>query len=203
MRSSILKPAGVIALLWLLFVGIPSIPEVRAMLAAPLVVTDAGVRGDACYVLASGNALQERLAAAADLFHLKRIPKILLMRDNAVSSYSFTAHASWTATQWAVEYLAWLGVPRDKVILVEGTAGFWGTLREARNIARVLPRDVKKLVLVTSAPHTRRSLLAFKRVLPAGVTVVAFAATPIETSSEIHCPIWLEYLKLFVYAVIA
>ncbi len=195
---------GSLSIVFLSFVAfaiVPSIPKIRTWLAAPLIVSNEGAAGDACYVLAAGNAIWERLAAASDLYHMKRVPKIILMKNENRGAYNFTAQASWTPTQWELAYLASRGVPRDNIVLVEEAKGLFGTFAEAGNIARVLPPDVRRLVLVTSPPHMRRSLLAFRRMLPKNVTVIPFSATSFITSVEIYDPIWLEYLKLFVYAV--
>jgi uncharacterized SAM-binding protein YcdF (DUF218 family) len=195
------KLLATLLLSWLAFVVVPSIPKARAILAAPLVITDENAEGDACYVLSDGNAVWERLAAASDLYHMKRVPKIILMANHDTGPYSFPAHASWSTTQWEVEYLVWRGVPKENIQIVEEVKGLFGTLSEAKNIAKTLSPNVKRLVLVTSAPHTRRSLLAFKKVLPSTITVIPYAATNFESSAEMSAPIWLEYLKLFVYKI--
>ena len=150
---------------WVVFVGVPSIPVVRRVLAAPLVVSDPLARGDACYVLASGDALLERLAAAADLYSMHRVPTIIFQRSDEASSYNFVAGASWTQTDWALDFLTHRGVPRDKIVVVAAAQGLLGTLAEARNIKRALPAGVRTLVVVSSAPHMRRSMLAFRRIL--------------------------------------
>ena len=201
MKSKITTSATILIIAVLVFAVIPSVPQVRFLLARPLVVSSDSASGDACYVLGAGNAIWERLAAASDLYHMKRVPKIILMRDDATGPYSFTAHASWTATEWAVEYLAWRGVPRDRILLIDHAEGFFGTLSEARNMARKF--DGKSLVVVTSAPHTRRSLIAFKRVLPKDIGIIPYSATTIENSAELYYPLWLEYLKLIVYTLVA
>jgi uncharacterized SAM-binding protein YcdF (DUF218 family) len=81
--------------------------------------------------------------------------------------------------------------------------GEFGTLSEAKALSRTLPENIRKLVIVISAAHTRRSLLTFRKHLPKTVTVVPYAATPFDESLEMYCPLWLEYLKLLVYALIA
>jgi uncharacterized SAM-binding protein YcdF (DUF218 family) len=187
---------------WLVFVALPSVPKIRSILSAPLVVTNENAAGDACYVLSAGNALWERLAAASDLYHMKRVPKVIIMRNDEMGPYSFPAKVSWSQTQWAMDYLMWRGVPREKIEIVEKAKGLFGTHAEAKNIARSLKPDIKQLVLVTSAPHTRRSVLAFKRALPASITLITYAATSFETSAEYSDPIWLEYLKLLTYSAI-
>jgi uncharacterized SAM-binding protein YcdF (DUF218 family) len=190
-------------LLCLTLVILPSFPVVRNLLSASLVVHDQNARGDACYVLAGGGALRERLDAAADLVQMGRVSRIYLMHDTKRGQYSFKTNSSWTRTEWATDYLAWRGISADTVSWIPQADNLFGTLKEARAVAKNLPKDVKTLVIVSSTPHMRRSVLAFKRSLPADVTVIPYAATEYVDSFEMHHPIWIEYLKLLVYFVIA
>jgi uncharacterized SAM-binding protein YcdF (DUF218 family) len=192
-----------VSVICLAFIVVPSFPKVRKVLSAPLVRHEQNASGDACYVLAGGSALWERLDAAADLVQMGRVPRILLMQDDMRGQYSFKSNSSWTGTQWATDYLAWRGVSANRIVLIPKSDDLFGTLKEARAVAMSLPKDLKTLVVVSSAPHMRRSVLAFRRSLPADVNVVPFAATEFVNSYEMHHPIWLEYLKLFVYFVIA
>ena len=181
-----------------------SVRPVRTLLTAPLVVSNGSASGDAAYVLAGGSPLRERLDAAADLYLMKRVPMIILMRDDQQSSFSFKAEMNWTATQWSLDFLEWRGVPRDKVLLFDSRATtHLGTLNEARSLAPALPDKVTRLVLVTSPAHTRRSLLAFRRSLPARVALASYAAVDIDHSVEFYNPLWLEYLKLLIYTFVA
>lgn len=191
------------AVFMVLFVLISSSMTVRNWIVAPLVVHEGNARGDACYVLAGGGSIWERLDAASDLHHLHRVSRILLMRDDKQSQFSFKANMSWTRSQWMQDYLAWRGVPAGRVVLLQQVDTLFGTLNEARAVARQLPGDVKTLVVVSSAPHMRRTVLAFQRSLPADVKIVPYAATSFETSHEMTFPIWIEYAKLLVYFVIA
>ena len=181
--------------------AVPSIPKIRSILAAPLVITNENASGDACYVLAGGNAIWERLNAASALYRMKRIPIIFIMQNGERSHYNFTQQTNWTQTQWAVSYLEWRGVPKERIASLDEAKGLFGTLTEAQNLAKNLPPNVRRLVLVTSAPHTRRSLLAFRKTLPPTVSVIPYAASPFKTSSERSAPIWPEYLKLLVYKI--
>jgi uncharacterized SAM-binding protein YcdF (DUF218 family) len=181
-----------------------SVPPVRRLLSTPLVVSNSSAAGDAAYVLADGSALRERLDAAADLYLMKRVPLLIVMRDSHTSAYSFKARASWTATQWSLDFLRWRGVPDEAVMIFDSRATTrLGTLNEARSLAAVLPANVARLVLITSPVHTRRSVLAFTRSLPRRVAVVPYAATAIDQSTEYYNPLWLEYLKLLAYAIVA
>jgi uncharacterized SAM-binding protein YcdF (DUF218 family) len=120
-----------------------------------------------------------------------------------VSSYNFVNKASWTSTEWALDFLAHRGVPADKILVIAPAQGSLGTLAEARQVAQTLPSDVSRLVLVSSPPHMRRSMLAFRRILPAKISLVPYAATDTASSVELYRPIWLEYAKLAGYAVVA
>jgi uncharacterized SAM-binding protein YcdF (DUF218 family) len=187
----------------MIFAALPTYPMVRNWFAAPLVLNDTNARGGACYVLAGGGAIRERLDAASDLIHMGQVPTILLMRNDKPGAYSFKARKSWTGTEWSMDYLAWHGVMSQKITLLEEVHGLFGTLAEARNVAKQLSKNVKTLVVVSSAPHMRRTVLAFRRSLPADVKVIPYAATTFENSYEMYHPIWLEYLKLLVYYVVA
>jgi uncharacterized SAM-binding protein YcdF (DUF218 family) len=200
-RTSVWIAAATI--FFLVFVVLPSSPKVRAVLSAPLVVHDPNARGDACYVLAGGGSLWERLDAAADLVQMGRVSRIFLMQDNQRGQYNFKARGSWTQTKWISDYLAWRGIPADRIRWIPQAEGLLGTLTEARAVAIKLPKDVATVVLVSSAPHMRRSVLAFRRSLPADVQVVPYAATDFANSYEMYHPIWIEYLKLLVYFVVS
>lgn len=188
----------------LALVVLPSLPKVRAVLSAPLLVHSPDAQGEACYVLAGGGSLWERLDAAADLLQMQRVSRIILIQDNRPGRYSFKANSSWTRVQWSLDYLSWRGIAPAQVTLVAPQDdGWFGTLSEARTMARRLPKDVKRLVLVSSAPHMRRAVLAFRRALPSDVQVVPYAATEFPESYELYYPIWTEYVKLLVYSVVS
>lgn len=180
------------------------VPPIRVWLTKPLVVTSESAGGDAAYVLAGGAALRERLDAAADLIQMHRVPRVFLMRDDHRSSYSFKAQASWTVTEWATDYLRWRGIKDEQIQLFEDRRlSRMGTLDEARSLAAALPVSVSRLVLVTSPAHTRRSMLAFTRSLPARIVIRSYPATGIRESVEFYHPLSVEYLKLLLYAIAA
>lgn len=184
---------------------VPGFTPVRHALSLPLTVHDDAARGDAAYVMQGGLASEERLRAAADLYHMGRVPRLYLLGDDDRSYYSFTERRSLTRTEWMVAYLGWLGVPRERVsVIPDDRNSRLGSLHEAVLARAALPPEVRRLVVVTSPVHTRRSGLAFRRHLgPAGVEIVTYAAIDWSLSAEAFAPLWLEYLKLAVYAVVA
>ena len=193
------------ALAFVVFGVAPGVTSVGHLLSAPLIVHDHDARGDAAYVMQGGLASEERLRAAADLYDMGHVRQIYLLRDDRHSYYSKNEDRSMTRSEWMVAYLAWLGVPADRVTLTpDEQRGWLGSLHEAEMTRAALPKDVRRLVVVTSPVHTRRSGIAFRRRLgPVGVEVVTFAAIDWSLSAEAFAPLWLEYLKLAVYLVVA
>tara|TARA_R110002049_G_scaffold285698_3_gene466872 strand:+ start:15890 stop:16537 length:648 start_codon:yes stop_codon:yes gene_type:complete len=181
-----------------------SFKPVRTVLAYPLFVNEPNAEGDAAYVMADGYAFWKRLRAASDLFNMGRVPTIYLLIEDDRVGYDFVGKQSETRTQRGVRYLKWHGVPESaiKFITVDGTPAF-GSLSEARAFAELSLPDLSSVVVVTSAPHTRRSKLCFQRSLPDDVRVQSYAASDLASSTELYEPIWIEYIKLVVYYFVA
>jgi uncharacterized SAM-binding protein YcdF (DUF218 family) len=189
---------------WVLFVVLPSIPAVRAVATGPLFVHDPGARGDAAYVMNGGYSLPERLLAASDLYHLGRVEAVYILDDRAPSSFSFVEQRNLVRSEWSASYLEWLGVPERAIRRVSGDVdAALGSLNEARLVSAQLPEEIDALVVVTSAAHTRRSLLAFERALGGSVVVTCYAATEPRQSAQLREPLWVEYAKLLVYWALA
>ena len=188
---------------WLLTGFAMSFSPVRGTFAYPLYVHQAEASGEAAYVMADGPAYWERLQAASDLYHRDRVNRIIVLKENEPIGWNFVQKKTDTRFDRTLDYLAFFGVPSECVSSVPQDEDTWlGSLSEARGLAEHYP-DLESLVVVTSAPHTRRSLLCFNRSLPDQVELQVYAASIPEESSEIHDPIWIEYVKLFVYFVVA
>ena len=180
-----------------------SISSVRAFVATPLYIHDANAHGEVAYVMADGPAYWERLRAASDLYHFKKIQRIIIMNETESAGYNFVRQQSDTRYQKAIDYLGLYGVPEDKILNIEAEHNAtFGSLSEARKIAETFP-EMKSIVVVTSAPHTRRSLLCFQRSCKSDVVISSYAATNLVHSEELQAPLWLEYLKLSIYYFIA
>ncbi|QEG42533.1 YdcF family protein [Roseimaritima ulvae] len=188
---------------WLLSTFLMSFEEVRAVVAWPLVVNDPAASGDAAYVMADGYAYMERLRMASDLYHMKRVPKIILLNEQQPAGYNFTRQRLETRVQRAIDYLELYGVPNEIIATVDvPPTTALGSRSEARAVASQYP-ELKRIVVVTSAPHTRRSRLCFRRACAEDVTVQVVAASGASESAEIDEPLWLEYCKLAIYYICA
>lgn len=187
---------------WILFVGLPSIPFVRATMMWPLYVHDSDAEGECAYVMAGGSPYYERLRAASDLFHWDRIERIYISDERDSSGYHFGLKRSITRAEKARMVLRMWGVPNSAILtLPVDESALLSSSGEAHSFAANV--DLQgNLVVVTSAPHTRRSRLCFQRVLPTTQVAIYSASEPAH-SAELSSAIWLEYLKLSLYYLLA
>ncbi len=176
-----------------------SFAPVRGVLILPLHVHDADARGEIAYVMADGPATWERLRAAADLYHMHRVKQIYLLNQTRMSGHDFIRKRNVTRVQREIDFLGLHGVPADRIERVEVDADHWLSSRSEAVGLEKMVGDVESLVVVTSSPHTRRSLLCFRRSFDASTKVSVYSASEPSESAETHLPIWIEYGKLAVY----
>ena len=192
-----------VSLFWVSWFVFCSWPVTRAVLIVPLCKHDDGAKGEIAYVMAGGPSYWERLRAASDLYHLEKVSSIVILNETTTAGYHFQEQRSLTKVELANRYLISFGVPENKILRISlQTEPWFGTLGEAEAVAKQFA-DARSLVVVTSAPHTRRSWLAFRRAFAPSVSVAVFSASDAVESDELYSPIWLEYTKLFVYFFIA
>jgi len=102
-----------------------------------------------------------------------------------------------TANEWAAENLAALGVPVDKIQFVVVEEGFFGTWSEAQGVARLAKEGrFERLVLVTSAYHSRRVWESFSRTVEQADTRLFLYHSRETASLRLLIP---EYTKLLFY----
>lgn len=176
----------------------------RAWVSYPLHVSNMTTKAEIAYVMSDGHAYWNRLYAASDLYHMGLVAKIAVQENSTSSRYDFVSQQSQTVTQRAIRYLEYLGVPEDHITTVRGipTAPLLGTWSEAQGFATEFP-DATNMVVVTSSPHTRRSLLCFQRAMPSSCRVSVHADSLPAEGAELFVPIWVEYGKLAVYWLVA
>ncbi len=187
---------------WTLFVGLPTITVVRATMMWPLYVHDNDAEGECAYVMAGGSASYERLRAASDLYHWDRIERIYISHQTDSSGYHFGLKRSISRAEKARMVLQMWGVPDSAILTVPlDESALLSSSGEAHSFAANV--NVQgSIIVITSAPHTRRSRLCFQRVLPAAEIAIYSASMPAH-SAELSSAIWLEYLKLALYYLLA
>jgi uncharacterized SAM-binding protein YcdF (DUF218 family) len=113
-------------------------------------------------------------------------------------------------TDVAVEVLLDIGVPRERITVLESAHGVTSTREEALVLRRYLEtHPVDRVLLLTSAFHTRRALWVFEKTLAGGSVEVSIAGAPAGEFDERNwwcseagvLAVANEYLKLLYYRV--
>lgn len=150
------------------------------------------------YVLggSEGN-LRERFTIAARLYHDKVAGKVLILSRPGITEYDPVRRRNLTNDEWSMDQLIRLGVKSRDIEPIYTGEGLFGTLAEAKEVARLtLARGYGRLILVTSAYHTKRVWLTFAKNLgDQGIEVYLYMSrdrADLATLAE-------EYVKLVVY----
>jgi uncharacterized SAM-binding protein YcdF (DUF218 family) len=182
-----------------------------AWLAARALIVRAPLdRADAIVVLAGAHSYLERTRHAAALFRVGVAPVVLLTNDRQQAGWSQREERNPFFVEAAARELERDGVPASAIrVLPEHVAT---THDEAVALLReVTEQRFARLLVVTSAYHSRRALWTFRRVLSASRIEVGI--DPAEPGLQTPRPgVWAftlrgwrdvpeEYLKLIYYRV--
>jgi uncharacterized SAM-binding protein YcdF (DUF218 family) len=189
----------ILALLW---------PPLAWVAARALVVRADLPHADALVVLAGSSAYVERTRLAARLFKDGRAPLILLTNDNERSGWSNAEQRNPYFAERAIAELVGAGVPRAAIeVLPLSVASTYDEARALREYA--VAHNLRALLIVTSAYHSRRALWTFRRMFRSSGIIVGVepvepgAQTPAASIWWLHSRGWQsvagEYLKLIYY----
>jgi len=180
-----------------------------AWIAAKALIVSAELpRADAIVVLAGSSAYVERTRLAAKLFHEERAPRIILSNDTEQSGWSNELQRNPYFVERAVEELTRAGVPESDIEILPGAIS---TTYDEASLLRVYAKthDLRSILVVTSAYHSRRALWTFRKVfngtgIDIGLTAVAPGEqTPSPATWWFHWGGWRsvagEYPKLVYY----
>jgi uncharacterized SAM-binding protein YcdF (DUF218 family) len=150
------------------------------------------------YVLGgSEGSLRERFKIAARLYHEKVAVKVMTLSRPGITAYDPVRGRNLTNDEWSRDQLIRLGIKSSDIEVIYAGEGFFGTLAEAKEVARLtLGRGYRQLILVTAEHHTRRAWLAFATNLAGqGIEVYAYMARdPGDLAMLAE-----EFVKLIVY----
>lgn len=119
--------------------------------------------GQVVYALGgTPESLQAKFIVAARLIREGRATRVLVLSQQGPMEFSPVLGRNLTANEWALARLGALGVAAGAVDLVEVEQGFFGTWSEAKTlIPYARQRGYARLILVTSAYHSRRTWESF------------------------------------------
>jgi uncharacterized SAM-binding protein YcdF (DUF218 family) len=189
----------VLALLWVLL----------AWAAARALIVRADLpHADGLVVLAGSSAYVERARLAAQLFRAGRAPVILLTNDNERGGWSSAEQRNPYFVELAISELVGAGVPPAAIeVLPQPVSSTYDEARCLRDYAA--SHNLRGLIIVTSAYHSRRALWTMRSVFHDSGVVVGLE--PVAPGQQTPSPTiwWLyprgwrnvsgEYVKLIYY----
>jgi uncharacterized SAM-binding protein YcdF (DUF218 family) len=134
-----------------------------AWAAAELLIVKSDLAAaDAIVVLSGSSTYVERADWAARLFREGRAPLIILTDDKLISGWNGAAERNPYFYELAVKELQERGVPAERIRVISGPAV--GTYVESLSVREyATSHKLKRLLIVTSAYHSRRALWSMRR----------------------------------------
>jgi len=153
---------------------------------------------DAIYLLGgSQNSLEFKFKRAADLYHDGICKRILILHRPGKTEYSSLLRRNLTNDEWAILKLEELGIPKKNVEPIRIKKGFFGTLREAKGISRlIIKKEYKSIILISSPYHTHRVKITFEKFLK-DHNVTFYVQGSDQRVSLMH--FLVEFIKLKIY----
>jgi uncharacterized SAM-binding protein YcdF (DUF218 family) len=149
-----------------------------AWLAARLLIVKAGIPSpDAIVILSGSSTYVERAGKAAQLYRDGRAPKILLTDDGLIGGWDHREERNPHYYEMTAKRLQQQGVPEDRIQVIPGLA--LGTYEESllvRDYASA--HNLKTILIVTSAYHSRRALWSIRRACEGSGIEVGIESPP-------------------------
>lgn len=165
-------------------------------------------RADAIVVLSGSATYVERTRRAAQLLGEGRAPVVVLTNDNEASGWSSAEQRNPLFVERAVGELRRAGVSADQILVLPGEIS--STYDEALLLRQyALTNNVRSLLVVTSAYHSRRALWTLRHVFAGSGVEVGLDVTPPGQQTPLPATWWwhprgwstvaFEYPKLIYY----
>jgi uncharacterized SAM-binding protein YcdF (DUF218 family) len=165
---------------------------------------------DAIVVLGGSSTYIERTDWAARLYREGRAPIIILTNDGMISGWSDAEERNPYFYELARQELRQRGVPAEKILLISRVVS--GTYEESLGVRDyATAHKLKRLLVVTSAYHSRRALWTLRRACQGTGIEVAIDSPPPGWQTPSPSTWWWhrwgwkvvagEYLKMVYYQV--
>jgi uncharacterized SAM-binding protein YcdF (DUF218 family) len=201
LRNSLTAGAG---LLFLVILAVAFHSQILTSIANYLVISDKLQPADLIFLLNSD--VNTRPFRASELYQQRLAPLIIIARseDTPIVNLGLVPND----TDISVGVMEKLGVPSERIIVLPVAGGVTSTFDEAAALRRyVEANDTHKIILVTSAFHTRRARWIFERTLVGLPVTLEMAAVPYASFDQTNW--WKnesglitlnnEYIKLVFY----
>ena len=175
-----------------------------------LIVTAPIEHADAIVLLSGSSSYKERAHRAAELFDAGQASRIVLTNDGQRGSWSNELQRNPFYYESTLAELTRLGVPHEKVdILMEPVSSTYEEALLVRN--HIKKQQIRTILVVTSAYHSRRSLWTYRRLLENNGVRIGLEVARIGWQTPPQWTWWLrfrgwrivpaEYFKLIYYCV--
>ncbi|MFS8085588.1 MAG: YdcF family protein [Acidobacteriota bacterium] len=180
-----------------------------AWLAARWLIVKADLpSADAIVVLSGSSTYRERTAWAAKLYREGRAPIVILTNDSLISGWNNAEERNPYFYELAEKELQQGGVPAEKIQVVSDIA--LGTYEESLGLRDyATAHSLKRLLVVTSAYHTRRALWSMRHASERSGIEVGIDSPPPGWQTPAPSRWWLrrwgwrvvagEYVKMIYY----
>lgn len=179
-------------------------------LAERLIIEKPLARADAILVLGGSATFKERTGKAAELYRKGISAKILLTDDGGQAGWSSAEQKNPKFVELARSNLIECGVTPEAIEILPATVE--GTIDEARVFAgKARTENLRSVVLVTSAYHTRRAWRTFTRAAAENDLTIGIESPPTGIQTPPPFSWWLsasgwklvagEYVKSVYYWV--
>lgn len=167
--------------------------------AERLIVEKPLEHADAILVLGGSKVYLERTQKAAELYKHGVAPKILLTDDGGRGGWSQIEQRNLPFVELAKRELIAQGVPHEYIEVLQPQVS--GTIDEAQNLKKKIEQtNWNRILIVTSAYHTRRSLWTFQNIL--AENKIEIGIEPVPAGRQTPTPI-LWWLSPFGWNVVA
>ncbi len=178
-------------------------------LASNLIVEKPLEKADVILVLSGSSVYKERTQKAAEVYRSGAAQKVLLSDDGGKAGWSQVERRNPSFVYLAQQELIAQGVAAEDIEILDSEV--IGTIWEAWNLQKKSEKEnLKSVLIVTSAYHTRRALWTFEKVLGKDVKI-GIVASPTGEQTPPPGIWWLstkgwqmvagEYLKFLAYWV--
>lgn len=173
-----------------------------------LIIKEELPSADAIVVLSGPATYLERTAWAAKLYAEGRAPIVVVSNEGLMSRWSHEEQRNLYFHELATRELQARGVPRDKIrVLSDIGAGTYQECLRIRDFA--IQEKFKRLMIVTSAYHSRRALWSMRRASTATELIIGVDGAPAGWQMPSPAKWWFsrwgwqtvagEYVKMVYY----
>lgn len=163
---------------------------------------------DAIVVMSGSATYIERTAWAATLYRNERAPIVILTNEGLIAGWDQKEQRNPYYYELAMRQLESQGVPAEKIQVI--SRGASGTYEEALGVREfAAAHNLKRLLIVTSAYHSRRALWSLRRACDSSGIVVGVDPAPTGSQTPAPATWWLrawgwkvvagEYVKMIYY----